>query len=69
MTLLPIEPAELVRKDKHFKELGLNAEDYVTEASVIEVLLEHPRLMQRPVVVKGERAILARPSSEIEALL
>jgi len=58
-----------VRKDKLFKELGLNADDYVTKEAVVGVLLEHPKLMQRPVVVKGDRAILARPSAEIEALL
>ena len=60
LDLLPIEPAELVRKDKYFKELGLNADDYVTREAVVDVLLEHPKLMQRPVVIRGDRAILAR---------
>ena len=69
LELLPGEPAELVRKDKNFKELGLNAEDYVTKEAVVAILLKHPNLMQRPVVVKGDQAILARPSSTIEALL
>ncbi len=66
---MPNEPAELVRKDKHFKELGLNADDYVTKEAVVAVLLEHPKLMQRPVIIRGTQAVLARPSSEIEALL
>ena len=69
LELLPVEPAELVRKDKNFMELGLNADDYVTKEAVVAILLKHPNLMQRPVVVKGDRAILARPSSAIEALL
>ena len=69
LELLAVEPAELVRKDKNFKELGLNADDYVTKEAVVAVLLKHPNLMQRPVVVKGAQAILARPSSTIEALL
>lgn len=69
LELLPVEPSELVRKDKNFKELGLNAEDYVTKEAVVAILLKHPNLMQRPVVVKGDQAILARPSSTIEALL
>ena len=67
--MLPNEPAELVRKDKNFKELGLNADDYVTKEAVINLLLEHPKLMQRPVVIRGDRAVLARPSAAIEALL
>ena len=69
LELLAVVPAELVRKDKNFKELGLNADDYVTKEAVVAILLKHPNLMQRPVVVKGDQAILARPSSTIEALL
>ena len=62
-------PAELVRKDKNFKDLGLNADDYTAEDAVVALLLEHPRLMQRPVVVRGGRAVIARPSVKVEALL
>lgn len=62
-------PAELVRKDKNFKDLGLNASDYTTENAVVALLLEHPRLMQRPVVVRGDRAVIARPSDKVKALL
>ena len=62
-------PAELVRKDRNFKDLGLNAGDYTTEDNVVALLLEHPRLMQRPVVVRGNRAVIARPSARVEDLL
>jgi arsenate reductase len=68
LDLLPIEPAELVRKDKHFKELGLDAGDYTTPDTVVKVLLEHPRLMERPVIIRGERAVIARPSEKVEEL-
>jgi arsenate reductase len=62
-------PATLVRKDKHFKELGLNADDYRSEAQVIAVLLEHPRLMERPVAMKDGKGVIGRPSEKVEALL
>jgi arsenate reductase len=58
-------PADLVRKDKRFEELGLRADDYTTREAVIGVLLEHPELMQRPVIFRGERAVLARPSDKV----
>ena len=61
--------ADLVRKDKRFKELGLNPTDYAEKKSVVALLLEHPELMQRPIVIRGKRAIIARPPEKLEALL
>ena len=69
LDLLPDEPAELVRKDKKFKELGLNADDYVTREAVVGVLLRHPELMQRPVIIKDQKAVIARPSEKVLELL
>lgn len=63
------DPATLVRKDPHFKELGLDASDYVDAGSVVDLLVEHPRLMERPVAIKGDRAVLGRPPEDILALL
>ena len=65
---IPDPPAELVRKDKRFDELGLRAEDYVTKEQVVAVLLEHPELMQRPVVFRGDRALICRPSERVDEL-
>jgi arsenate reductase len=61
--------ADLVRKDKRFKELGLNPAEYADKKAVIALLLEHPELMQRPIVMRGKRAIIARPPEKLEALL
>ena len=65
LDLLPGSPAELVRKDKRFKELGLDAADYTTREQVIDILLEHPELMERPVVIRAKRAVIARPSARV----
>ena len=56
-------------KDKTFKALGLDAAAYTTPEQVVDVLLEHPKLMQRPIVIRGERAVIARPSDKVEELL
>jgi arsenate reductase len=62
---IPDEPAALVRKDKRFKELELDATGYETREQVVTLLLEHPELMERPVVFHGERAVIARPSEKL----
>lgn len=63
------DPAELVRKDGFFTDRGLMADDYVTPDAVADLLVEHPRLMQRPVLVKGNRAIIGRPKDRVAAFL
>jgi arsenate reductase len=63
------EPSRLVRKDKRFAELELDAADYTTGDQVIALLLEHPELMERPVVFVGDRAVIARPSEKVLELL
>jgi arsenate reductase len=60
---------DLVRKDKRFKELGLNADDYAEKKTVVALLLKHPELMQRPIVIRGKRAIIARPPEKLATLL
>jgi arsenate reductase (glutaredoxin) len=67
--MLDTPAAELVRKDRRFEELGLNAADYVTAEAVVALLLKHPELMQRPIVVKGNKAVIARPPERMLALL
>ena len=69
LDLLPNPPADLVRKDKNFEALGLDANNYVTREAVIDLLLQHPVLMQRPIIIKGKQAVLARPSEKVLELL
>lgn len=66
---IDVEPSKLVRRDPEFKESGLTPADIETEEQVLEVLLAHPALMERPVVVKGDKVVLGRPPENVEALL
>ncbi len=68
IALLEGPVAELVRKDKRFAELKLDEDDYTSKEAVIEVLLKHPELTQRPIVIRGGRALIARPSDKLNAL-
>jgi arsenate reductase len=67
---IPDEPKALVRTDDDkFKKLGIPKSDVTTRAQVIEVLLAHPEVMQRPVVFVGDKAVIARPSEKVLELL
>ena len=61
--------ADLVRKDGYFKDQGLVEADYTTAEAVADLLVAHPRLMQRPVLVRGDRAIIGRPKDRVAAFL
>jgi arsenate reductase len=69
LELLPDPPGELVRKDKNFAALGLDAERYTESEAVIDLLLEHPKLMQRPIAVLGDHAVIGRPSEKVLELV
>jgi arsenate reductase len=64
------EPRALVRTDDaKFKAAGLTKADVVSRDQVIDVLVAHPEVMQRPVVFVGDRAVIARPSERVLELL
>ena len=58
-----------MRTDNNFTTLGLQASDYVTRQAVVGLLLQHPVLMQRPVIIRGNRAVIARPAENVLELL
>ncbi|MGD9764282.1 MAG: ArsC/Spx/MgsR family protein [Candidatus Binatia bacterium] len=62
-------PAALVRHDKRFAELKLDASDYTTREQVIALLLARPELMERPVVIRGDHAVIARPPERVLELI
>lgn len=62
-------PATLVRRDPAFAEAGLTDADVQTAEQVADVLAAHPALMERPVLVRGDRAIIGRPTERVEPFL
>lgn len=64
-----IGPRGLLRmREPLVKELGLDRPD-VSHKQLIALMVEHPQLVQRPIVVSGERALLARPIERVLELL
>jgi arsenate reductase (glutaredoxin) len=62
-------PTDLVRRDSLFRKLGLRDEDVATVDQVVEVLVRHKQLMQRPLLVTADRAIIGRPKERVTQLL
>jgi arsenate reductase (glutaredoxin) len=60
---------DLVRRDSVFAKLGLTDADVKTADQIVSVLMKTPKLMQRPVVVAGNTAIIGRPKDRVRALL
>ena len=69
VSILEDPATDLVRRDSQFAKLGLAESDVAMSAQVVDVLLERPRLMQRPVVVVGDRAIIGRPKARVAEFL
>lgn len=52
----------LIRRDKQYERLGLQADGLGVEA-VVAILVEHPALLQRPILDDGQAAMIGRPRS------
>lgn len=62
-------PTNLVRRDSMFKKLALTDGDVETDDQIIDMLVRHKQLLQRPLVVTRDRAIIGRPKDRVRALL
>lgn len=60
---------DLVRRDATFARLSLTEDDVATADQVVDLLVRHPALMQRPVLVRDGRAIIGRPKDRVAAFL
>ncbi len=64
------DPAtDLVRRDANFTKLGLTEQMVHSRDQVLAVLLEHPALLQRPILIKGDLAIIGRPKTRVSNFL
>jgi len=63
---LGMTAAQITRKKEAlFKELGLSLD----QAALVEQLSAHPKLIERPIVIHGDRAVMGRPPENVNALL
>jgi arsenate reductase (glutaredoxin) len=68
LTLLGMKAQELMRIDEDiYKQLKLK--DVNDENILINAMIENPKLIQRPIIIKGDKAVIARPIENLEELL
>ncbi|MDX1385451.1 MAG: arsenate reductase (glutaredoxin) [Thermoanaerobaculia bacterium] len=66
---LGVEPRDLLRTgEKEYRELGL-ADPALGREALLAAMVRHPRLIQRPIAVRGERAVVGRPPEAVLELL
>ncbi len=66
---LGVAPRALLRtKEKSYAELGLAGRE-LNDDEILHILADHPELLQRPILEKGARAVLARPPEKARELL
>ena len=58
----------LRRGEDEYAELGLS-DTSLDEEALIDAMVSHPRLIERPIIVKGRQAVLGRPPENVLALL
>ena len=64
-----IKPRDLLRtKEAAYRDLGL-ADPAVTDDQILDAMVAHSELIQRPVVEVGDRAVLARPVARVKEIL
>jgi len=64
---LDMRPSELIRKKEAiYKELHLES---VSEDRLIEVMVQNPKLIERPIIINKDKAVVARPLENIEKIL
>ena len=68
LKMLGISARELMRtKESIYKELGLK--EVADEQKLIEAMVEHPKLIERPIIIKDGKAIIGRPPQKVLELL
>ncbi len=66
---LGIKPEALLRKNEaEYKQAGLDRDD-VSDDEIIQAMVEHPILIQRPIVINNEKAAIGRPPEDVLAIL
>lgn len=65
---LGIQPIDLVRQKEEIWKKNYKGKDLTTD-QVIDAMVQHPNLIERPIVINGDKAVIARPAEKVQEIL
>ncbi len=69
LEMLAIPAKDLLRRgEPEYKELGLGNQN-LSEQQLIQLMIKHPKLIERPIVIAGGKAVIGRPPEQVLNLL
>ena len=66
--VLNIEPIKLVRKNEAIWKENYKGKD-LSDSEIINAMITHPKLIERPIVINGNKAVIGRPPEIIKTIL
>ena len=65
---IAIKPSEIVRKNES-EWKNISNRNSLNETEILELLIKYPRLIERPIVISGNKGVLARPIENLALFL
>ncbi|MFC5045894.1 arsenate reductase (glutaredoxin) [Aquimarina hainanensis] len=68
ISLLGIKPIELIRKNEAIWKENFKGNEY-SDQELIEIMSQHPKLIERPIVINNNKAVIGRPPENVKNIL
>ena len=65
---LNFTPMDLIRKNEAIWKSDYKTQKNLSDQQVIQAMVEHPKLMERPIVINGDKAAVGRPTENIDSV-
>ena len=70
LSKLNLDPIQIIRiNDKKFKELHLTEADLTNKNKLLDILIENPMILERPIIINNDKAVIGRPPENIYKIL
>ena len=68
LTILDLKPIDIIRKsESEYKDNNIGA--IKDDNKILEAILKHPKILQRPIILNGEKGVIGRPPESILSIL